>query len=194
MMLMRKEHLTQKGLISIVNIRASLNLGLSEGVPTSGLKEAFPNVVPVKRPLVEDQVIRDSQWLAGFTSGEGCFFINTVRSKAHSLGYQIRLRFLLGQHSRDELLIRSLVEYFDCGNIYLRRNKEVVEYCVDKYSDLTEKIIPFFNKYPILGVKNQDFKDFCRVVSLIKEKKDKTPLGLEEILEIQAGMNLGRLN
>jgi hypothetical protein len=69
MMVMRKEHLVQEGLISIVNIRASLNLGLS-----GELKEAFPNVVPVKRPLVEDQVIRDSQWLAGFTSGEGCFF------------------------------------------------------------------------------------------------------------------------
>jgi hypothetical protein len=59
---------------------------------------------------------------------------------------------------------------------------------------LTEKIIPFFNKYPILGVKNQDFKDFCRVVSLIKEKKHKTPLGLDEILKLKAGMNLDRLN
>lgn len=52
----RKEHLTHKGLISIVNIRASLNLGLSPQ-----LKEAFPNTVPVKRPLVVDQAIRDPQ-------------------------------------------------------------------------------------------------------------------------------------
>lgn len=188
-MIIRKEHLTQEGLISIVNIRASLNLGLS-----GELKEAFPNVVPVKRPLVENQVIRDPQWLAGFTSGEGCFFVNTAKSKAHSLGYQVRLRFLLSQHSRDEQLIRSLVEYFDCGNIYFRENKEVVDYCVEKYSDLTEKIIPFFNKYPILGVKNQDFKDFCWVVSLIKEKKHKTQSGLDEILEIKAKMNQGILN
>lgn len=52
---MRKEHLTHEGLIAIVNIRASLNLGLS-----GELKEAFPKVVPIKRPLVEDQIIRDS--------------------------------------------------------------------------------------------------------------------------------------
>lgn len=55
-MIIRKEHLTQKGLIAIVNIRASINLGLSDE-----LKQAFPNTVPVKRPLVVDQVIRDPQ-------------------------------------------------------------------------------------------------------------------------------------
>ena len=67
--------------------------------------------------------------------------------------------------------MRSLAEYFDCGNLYFGKTKEVVDYCVEKYSDLTEKILPFFNKYPILGVKYQDFEDFCRVVSLMKEKK-----------------------
>lgn len=54
MMIQRKEHLTQKRLILIVNNRASLNLGLSPQ-----LKEAFPNTVPVNRPLVVNQVIRD---------------------------------------------------------------------------------------------------------------------------------------
>jgi len=56
MMVIRKSHLTQEGLIAIVNTRASLNLGLS-----GELQIAFPNVVPVNRPLVEDQVIRDPQ-------------------------------------------------------------------------------------------------------------------------------------
>lgn len=42
-----QEHLTDLGLQKIVNIRASLNLGLSEG-----LKVAFPNTKPVLRPLV----------------------------------------------------------------------------------------------------------------------------------------------
>jgi hypothetical protein len=55
-MIQRKEHLTEKGLISIVNNRASINLGLS-----SQLNEAFPNTVPVIRPLVVDQAIRDPQ-------------------------------------------------------------------------------------------------------------------------------------
>ncbi len=48
------EHLTIEGLIKILALKASLNLGLSEN-----LKVAFPNVIPVKRPLVEDQMIDD---------------------------------------------------------------------------------------------------------------------------------------
>jgi hypothetical protein len=50
----RKEHLTNKGLLDIVNIKASLNLGLSED-----LKNAFPNVVPKVRPVVELKAIQD---------------------------------------------------------------------------------------------------------------------------------------
>ena len=44
----RKEHLTLEGLRQIVAIRASMNRGLSEK-----LLEAFPDVCPVVRPLVE---------------------------------------------------------------------------------------------------------------------------------------------
>ena len=50
----RKEHLTQEGLIKIVAIKASMNRGLSEE-----LKLAFPDVVPVVRPLVENPKIID---------------------------------------------------------------------------------------------------------------------------------------
>ena len=50
----RKEHLTSEGLQKIVNIKASLNLGLSVK-----LRAAFPNTIPVARPLVIDQEIKD---------------------------------------------------------------------------------------------------------------------------------------
>jgi hypothetical protein len=44
----RKEHLTPDGLQQIVNLKASINLGLSEG-----LKAAFPDIIPVSRPEVK---------------------------------------------------------------------------------------------------------------------------------------------
>jgi hypothetical protein len=43
----RNGHLTVEGLQTILNLRASLNLGLSEA-----LKAAFPNTIPVARSLV----------------------------------------------------------------------------------------------------------------------------------------------
>jgi hypothetical protein len=51
-MMLQKEHLELKGLQKIVNIRASLNLGLSEV-----LKAAFPNTIPFPRPNVKTQEI-----------------------------------------------------------------------------------------------------------------------------------------
>lgn len=65
----RKEHLTKEGLNKIVAMKASMNLGLS-----TELKAAFPHTIPVPRPLVNDQEIKDPQWVAGFVEGEGCFF------------------------------------------------------------------------------------------------------------------------
>ncbi len=44
----RKEHLTIEGLKKLVSIKAYLNLGLSDK-----LKKAFPNTIPMPRPLVE---------------------------------------------------------------------------------------------------------------------------------------------
>jgi hypothetical protein len=50
----RKEHLTIEGLHKIVAIKASMNKGLSEI-----LKEVFPHIIPIPRPLVVDQSIKD---------------------------------------------------------------------------------------------------------------------------------------
>jgi len=49
-----KEHLTSEGLRKIVSIRASINLGLSEA-----LTLAFPNVIPVSRPLIRGKKIEN---------------------------------------------------------------------------------------------------------------------------------------
>jgi hypothetical protein len=52
MLMEQGEHLKLEGLQAIINIRASLNLGLSEV-----LKVAFPKTIPIVRPLVQKAVI-----------------------------------------------------------------------------------------------------------------------------------------
>jgi hypothetical protein len=68
-MLLNKEHLSEKGLREIVSLSSAMNLGKSEA-----LISAFPDIKPAARPKVEDQLIKDPNWLAGFVSAEGCFF------------------------------------------------------------------------------------------------------------------------
>src|SRR6266516_3362386 len=99
-MMQRNEHLTDEGIQAIVNMRASLNLGVSDK-----LKAAFPNITPIHRPSVSDYKIQDPHWLAGFTSAEGCFMIRIKNSSTHRLGFQVLLKFIIAQHSRDEQLI-----------------------------------------------------------------------------------------
>jgi len=180
-----KEHLTIEGINKIVAIKASLNLGLS-----AGLKAAFPSLVAIDRPLVQNQKIHDANWLAGFASGEGCFLVRIKNSPRNRIGFQVLLAFKLVQHTRDELLMRSLIDYFGCGKAY--KDRESVQFIITKYGDLIEKVIPFFDKYQIEGVKSLDLADFKRVAAIMKVNGHTTESGLEEIRLIKAGMNRGR--
>lgn len=184
-MMEQGEHLNKENLQSIVNIKASLNLGLSED-----LKVAFPKTVAVPRPPVANLGIPNPEWVAGFASGEGCFYIGLWKESSRRLGVKAAAKFLICQHSRDELLMRSLVDYFGCGSYSTRVNSG--EFVVVKLSDIAEKIIPFFNEHKIRGVKFSDFQDWCEVVKLMGAKKHLTPEGLEIISQIKAGSNKGR--
>jgi hypothetical protein len=129
-MLQHKQHLNPEGLQKIVNLRASLNNGLSDK-----LKKFYPNTNPVVRPEVKSIKILHPSWLAGFVNGEGCFLVSIVKSAGNKTGYQIALRFSISQHNRDRLLIKSIVEYLGCGN-FLESKKTSVEYVVTKFSDI----------------------------------------------------------
>jgi hypothetical protein len=85
-----------------------------------------------------------------------------------------------------------LVGLLGCGKYYSRLNKDFGEIIVTGFSDIDSKIIPFFDKYSILGVKSQDYADFKQVAELMKNKAHLTAEGLDKIRQIKAGMNSGR--
>ena len=186
MMMQRGEHLTSEGIQKIVNIRASLNKGL-----TPLLLEAFPNTVAIARPLLPlNSTKLDPQWIAGFTSGDGCFKVSIRESKLYKAGSRVVLLFVVTQHIRDELLLKSLVDFFGCGQTY--SYKDYVEFRCQSFKDNYEKILPFFYKYPILGVKSQDFEDWAKVAEMVRTKVHLTKEGFDLIRQIRARMNKGR--
>ena len=93
--------------------------------------------------------------------------VRVIKSSAYKTGYSVNLVSQLNQHSRDEKLMRSLIEYFKCGNIY--KDQDAFNFCVTKLSDILNIIIPFFQKYPIQGVKALDFKNLCQVAKMMKD-------------------------
>ena len=186
MMMQRGEHLTIQGLQKIINIRASINKGLS---PL--LKEAFPNTVAISRPsLPLDDTKLHPQWVSGFTSGDGCFKVSIRESKLYKAGSRVILLFILTQHIRDQFLLKSLVDFFECGRTY--SYKDYIEFRCQSFKDNYGKILPFFYKYPIIGVKAQDYKDWAKVAEIIRKKVHLTKEGIDEIRKIKVGMNKGR--
>lgn len=64
---------------------------------------------------------------------------------------------------------------------------------ISKFDDIANTIIPFFNKYPIVGVKSLDFTDFKKVCDILKTRDHLTSTPLfNKIIEIKSGMNLNR--
>ena len=69
------------------------------------------------------------------------------------------------------------------------------------FSEITDIIIPFFEKYSKkknilfflrLGVKQLDYLDWCKIAKLINEGSHLTLEGLNLIRAIKSGMNTGR--
>jgi len=201
-----KEHLTKQGLKNILSLKASINLGLSDE-----LQLVFPDIIPISRPSTsskaQDIKIKNFNYIAGLTSGDGCFFISIRNSsrapgppsattgggRGHTVsGKSVVLKFQIVQHSRDEELMRMLTSALGCGRIELALKQSAVYYVVTKYQDILDKLIPLFDNYPIKGVKALDYSDFKKIVFLMKDKAHLTEQGLMEIQSIKLNMNFFR--
>jgi len=86
-----------------------------------------------------------------------------------------------------------VITFLDCGIIAPNPLDSTVKLVVSKFSDITEKILPFFDQYLLNGVKSKDFEDFSKVAELIKSKSHLTQEGLEQIRKIKLGMNSKRV-
>ena len=124
--------------------------------------------------------------------GEGCFHVQIGKDKTFKTGYHVALKFIITQHSRDVELIKSLINYFGpfCGKV--TEYPTYVNFFVTKINDITENILPFFDKYPLLSAKKKDLSDFTKVAELMKNKAHTTCEGLDQIRLIKSRMNRGR--
>lgn len=64
----------------------------------------------------------------------------------------------------------NLIPYLMCGDVIRHSRWETVEFKVNKFLDIYEKIIPFLKENPVLGEKSKDFADWWLVSEMIKEK------------------------
>lgn len=72
------------------------------------------------------------------------------------------------------------------------KTENTVTLHITKFFDIENIIIPFFEKYPIFGIKSLDFSDFKKVSEIIKHKLPLTSEGFNTIKNINSKMNQRR--
>ena len=100
-------------------------------------------------------------WLAGFTDGEGCFYLHWQderlgRSSYGTAAFGITLR------SDDAVLLSEIARQTRVGLLHptccrQQNRRPAIQWKVKRVSDLRNVIVPIFEQHPLRGKKSTDF-------------------------------------
>jgi hypothetical protein len=96
--------------------------------------------------------------------GEGSFMVVCRKRAGSRRGFRISAAFNVSQHDRVPLdLFR---ETLGCGSLR-RAGHDGWYWEVNKLVDLADQIVPFFDRFPIVGQKAEDYRLWRRAVRLL---------------------------
>lgn len=140
--------------------------------------------------------VETGSYLAGFTDGEGCFYVGVHPTSNVTLGLQALPEFHVSQNGERISVLRLFVETLYCGiikrNAAVNSRDKTYTFVVKRHRDLYETVLPFFERFPLRSEKQQEFLKFAQVVESMHRKEHLTPEGLKQILEIAFLMNGSR--
>ena len=143
------------------------------------------------------------------TSGDGSFHLNINENKSESnIISRVSLRFSINLNKRDTKVLEGLVGYFNTVRLsnvehkikrqlhtktqYVYTSNNTVTFVISNIDEINDIIIPFFESYPVQGLKSLEFADFKQIAKMIICKDHLTVEGLNKILEIRKNMNKHR--
>ena len=207
-----KEHFNYQGMTKLATLKNLTNFGLSDS-----LKEAFPdfNISLIDTMSYNFRGIPHGMFVAGFASGDGSFYTKLTQYKDtfHSgCVFKITLHLLciceMTSKCKDTALLEGLYDYLSkyfpniSFNKYNSRtnasaasakgiyfSKQTVSLNISNIQDIGNIVIPFFDLYPVLGVKKMDYNDFKNIYNIILSKGHLSPEGLAQIQHIRNNMN-----
>lgn len=136
-----------------------------------------------------EEVMLDPWYITGLVEGEGCFSVSFNLRDRLKVGVETRASFSLSMNRRDLELLKKVHAYFACGGIRFSRSDNTYKYEVRDIKDLTLKVIPHFEKYPLQGAKAEDFEKFREICKMIKANLHLSPKHLPQIIELAYRMN-----
>jgi len=140
-----------------------------------------------RRPLAQSRVPLGIH--LRYVDGEGCFTVSiSPRAKLLS-GLEVRPSFSVSQNGDRAEVLHALQAYFGCGSIRPDRSDRTLKWETRRLEDLLDRVIPHFERYPLLSGKRLDFERFAVVCHLMNAGAHRSGSGLIEIVELARAMN-----
>ena len=122
--------------------------------------------------------------IAGFVDGEGAFPIQVRRTPWTKFGFTITPEFKISQHKDYREILDIIQKALECGKISIKSGQPNLLVLVEKNrKNLSQKIIPFFQKYPLI-VKQRQFKLFSEIVKGLENNEQDTKEGFENLINL----------
>jgi hypothetical protein len=140
----------------------------------------------------DNQQERLDGYIAGYVDGEGSFSVSVQRNSTCRVGFQLIPEFHVSQNGDRAQVLEMIRDRLGCGYIKpnSKRDKALV-LVVRERQALLERVIPFFERVPILSAKQVDFGKFAHIVKRMALGHHLTPAGFGELLELALSMNGG---
>ncbi|MFH1473045.1 MAG: LAGLIDADG family homing endonuclease [bacterium] len=136
-----------------------------------------------------------NEYVVRLTDGEGCFHVNMNSMPAYRSGVRVQMHFHIKMQEQDRPLLEKVKNTLQCGKVYFQKEVranhcQCYRYTVYSQQDISNRIIPFFLKYPLQSVsKKKSFKTFCGIARLIEKRAHLTKKGIEKIKLLKSQMN-----
>ena len=135
-----------------------------------------------------------NDYIVGLTDGEGCFYIGIRHPTNSHKTVRVEPHFYIKLRGDDLPVLQEVKQAFECGAIYFQNEKRqnhsaCYRFEISNLKDIKEKLIPFFDKYPLHSKKKKEFEIFKAIFNLVDGQFHKTPMGLKEIQRLKIAMN-----
>ena len=131
-----------------------------------------------------------SYYLSGFADAESCFSVALKRQEGTRFGFVLDPVFHVTQHESSRQILELYVRVLGCGRIFPKPGQpQTLQFYVDNRRQLSEKILPFFRKYRLIG-KDKDFEKFARIVEGLENKEHADRESFIRLVKLAFGMNL----
>ena len=104
-----------------------------------------------------------SAYISEYVDGEGCFTVSISPRAKLLVGWEVRPSISVSQNGDRAEVLHAIQAYFGCGSIRPDRSDRTLKWETRRLEDILGRVVPHFQRYPLLSGKRQDFERFAAI-------------------------------